>query len=177
MQNSLLVISAMGQDRPGIVEDLSRQILECNCNVEDSRMTVLGCEFALILLISGRWDAVAKLENSLDATSKKLELTISHRRTEARKPTGDSAPYAVDVSSMDQQGIVHSLANFFASRKFNIEDLATASYSAPHTGTPMFSVQMTIGVPSSFRIATLREEFYEYCESMNVDGVLEPVKS
>lgn len=177
MQNSFLVISAMGQDRPGIVEDLSRQILECNCNIQDSRMTVLGSEFALILLVSGRWDAIAKLEDSLEATSAKLELSIHHRRTEPRETKADSVPYAVDVSSMDQQGIVHSLANFFATRKINIEDLITASYAAPHTGTPMFSVLLTIGVPSSFRIATLREEFYDYCEGMNVDGVLEPVKN
>ena len=56
------VISALGDDRPGIVNDLSRVILDCGCNIEDSRMSVLGGEFALILMTSGSWDGVAKLE-------------------------------------------------------------------------------------------------------------------
>ncbi|HDJ86419.1 MAG TPA: glycine cleavage system protein R, partial [Chromatiales bacterium] len=42
--NNLLVVSALGQDRPGIVNELSLAILNCGCNIEDSRMTVLGGE-------------------------------------------------------------------------------------------------------------------------------------
>lgn len=51
--NNLLVVSALGQDRPGIVNELSLAILNCGCNIEDSRMTVLGGEFTVILLVSG----------------------------------------------------------------------------------------------------------------------------
>ncbi|HDO34642.1 MAG TPA: glycine cleavage system protein R, partial [Chromatiales bacterium] len=58
--NNLLVVSALGQDRPGIVNELSLAILNCGCNIEDSRMTVLGGEFAVILLVSGNWSTIAK---------------------------------------------------------------------------------------------------------------------
>ena len=61
----LLVISALGEDRPGIVDELSELILDAGCNIEDSRATVLGGEFAVMLLVSGRWNAVAKLETGL----------------------------------------------------------------------------------------------------------------
>ena len=57
--NTLLVISALGDDRPGIVNDLSTVILEYGCNIADSRMSVLGGEFALILLVAGNWDSSA----------------------------------------------------------------------------------------------------------------------
>ena len=46
--DNYIAISAVGQDRPGIVNELSRAILEYGCNIVDSRMTVLGGEFAII---------------------------------------------------------------------------------------------------------------------------------
>jgi glycine cleavage system transcriptional repressor len=86
-------------------------------------------------------------------------------------------PYAVDVVSLDQQGIVFGLANFFASRDIEIADVATRRYSAAHTGAPMFAVQMAVNVPSSVHISQLREEFLEMSDRLNLDAILEPVKS
>jgi glycine cleavage system transcriptional repressor len=84
-------------------------------------------------------------------------------------------PYAVDVVALDQQGIVFKLANFFATRDVEIADVATSSYAAAHTGAPMYSVQMTVNVPSSQYVSQLREEFYDLCDEMNLDGVIEAV--
>ena len=86
-------------------------------------------------------------------------------------------PYAVDIVSLDHQGIVYHLANFFASRDIEIADVATRSYAAAHTGSPMFAVQMAINVPSTVHIAQLREEFLEICDRLNLDAILEPVKA
>ena len=85
-------------------------------------------------------------------------------------------PYGVDVVAMDHPGIVNKLAGFFAERDINIEDMSTSTYSAAHTGTPMFAVHMTVGIPASTHIATLREEFMDYCDGLNLDAVLEPLK-
>ena len=82
----------------------------------------------------------------------------------------------MEVVSLDHPGIVHHLASFFSRRNINIEDMVTSSYAAAHTGTPMFSVHMTVGIPSHLHIATLRDEFMEFCDSLNLDAVLEPVK-
>ena len=48
---------------------------------------------------------------------------------------------------------------------------------AAHTGAPMFAVQMIINVPSKLQVAQLREEFMDFCDSLNLDAILEPVKS
>ena len=77
---------------------------------------------------------------------------------------------------MDHPGIVHDVANFFSTRKINIEDLYTGSYQAPHTGTPMFSLHMTVGVPGDVSIAALRGEFMDFCDALNLDAMLAPVK-
>jgi glycine cleavage system transcriptional repressor len=40
----------------------------------------------------------------------------------------------------------------------------------------MFAVQMTIGIPRSVHVATLREEFMDYCDDNNLDAVIEPAQ-
>jgi glycine cleavage system transcriptional repressor len=176
-QKTFLVISAVGTDHPGLVNDLSRAILEQGCNIEDSRMTVLGGEFAAILLVEGKWNTLAKVENALPELQRTLGMTIICKRTGERSRNEQKLPYAVDVIAMDHPGIVNKLAGFFAERGINIEDMATTTYAAAHTGTPMFSVHMTVGIPSDTHIATLREEFMDYCDGLNLDAVLEPVKA
>lgn len=175
MEN-LLVISALGEDRPGIVNNLSAIILEYGCGIADSRMSVLGGEFALILLVTGSWDAVAKLENALPAAGKSLGLTISFKRTEKRKQGTPMVPYDVEVVAMDHTGIVHDVADFLASREINIETMETETYSAAHTGTPMFSLTMRISIPGDTHIATFREEFTDFCDDLNLDAMMDPAK-
>lgn len=139
-------------------------------------MTVLGGEFAILLLVQGNWNTLTKLEMQLKRLEQALGLTIVAKRTEGRAPAGDVLPYAVEVVAINQPGIVHHLAGFFASRSINIEDMVTRSYSAPHTGTPMFSVNLAIGIPANTHIALLREEFLDFCDDLNLDAVLEPIK-
>jgi glycine cleavage system transcriptional repressor len=175
-KKTYLVISALGTDRPGIVNKLSKAISEHGCNIEDSRMTVLGGEFAAMLLVEGKWNTLAKIENGLSELETQLEMTIIAKRTGERQSARSLVPYGVEVVSMDHPGIVNSLAQFFAEREINIEEMVTSSYAAAHTGTPMFSVQMTVGIPSDIHIAGLRDEFMDYCDSLNLDAVLEPLK-
>ncbi|MGB1108942.1 MAG: glycine cleavage system protein R [Gammaproteobacteria bacterium] len=176
VQTSYLVINALGADRTGLVSDISKVITESGCNIEESRMSVLGEEFAVILLAAGKWNAVAKLENSLEALEQRKDISVVCRRTNPRKPTSDLLPYAVDVVAMDQVGIVSHLASFFAQRGINIEEMATNRYSAAHTGTPMFAVHISVGIPAATHIAALRDEFLDFCDRLNLDSVIEPIK-
>lgn len=174
--SQLIVISAVGSNRTGIVQDLTKVILSCDGNIAESRMTALGSEFAMMLLVSGNWATLNKLEQGLEKLSKNIGLSIAIRQTDARPLTGDRMPYAIDIVSLDQQGIVFNLANFFTSRDIEIADVATRSYAAAHTGSPMYTIQMAINVPSSVNIAQFREEFLEICDRLNLDAILEPLK-
>ncbi|WP_260292354.1 glycine cleavage system protein R [Sedimenticola hydrogenitrophicus] len=171
-----LVISALGKDRPGIVDELSKAILDIGCNIADSRMTVLGGEFAILLMVEGNWSSLARMEEAMPALERQLDLTIIVKRTEGRDRSTPSLPYVVDVVSLDHPGIVHQLANFFSTRRINIEDMATTSYAAAHTGTIMFSVHMTVGIPADIHIASLREDFMEFCDAINLDAIIEPAQ-
>ncbi len=175
MENHL-VISAVGKDRPGIVDEFSRAVLDCGCNIGESRMAVLGEEFGMLAVLTGNWNAIAKVENVLPRLEEKLEISIRATRTEARKESDPVIPYGVEVVALDRSGIVHDVSNFFANRGINIEDIYTARYPAPHTGAHMFSLHMTIGIPADLSIATIRGEFMDFCDDLNLDAVLAPVK-
>jgi len=174
--SQLIVLSAIGPDHTGLVQDITEVILNCGGNIEESRMTTLGTEFAVLMLVSGNWHTLNRLEKGLEKLGDK-ELTFSIRKTGERPIKEDRMPYAVDVVALDQQGIVFNLANFFASHNIEIADVATRRYAAAHTGAPMFAVQMTVNVPASMHIAQLREEFLDLSDRLNLDAILEPVKN
>jgi glycine cleavage system transcriptional repressor len=168
-----LVISALGKDRPGIVRNLTRPITEAGANILDSRMTILGGEFAILMMVEGDAGTISALEEQLPAQQESLALTILTRRTDSRRAEQESLPYRVEVVSLDHPGIVSHLAEFFSNRHINIQDLDTDSYRAAHTGTPMFSASMRVHIPAGTSIAGLREEFLSFCDSLNLDATIE----
>lgn len=171
-----VAISAIGTNRQGLIEPFVKAVRECGCNIVDSRMTMLGNRFALMMLLSGTWDAIAKIENLLPRLEEQLDIVAIAERTESRKTVGNQMPYAVEVVAVDDIGIVHEMTQFFCSREIAIEDLYSGTYTAAHTGASMFSLHMTIGVPTDVSIATLRGEFMEFCDQLNLDSIMEPVK-
>lgn len=171
-----IVISAIGTDRPGVVTSLSECILKGGGNILESRMTRLGEEFAMLALVSGSWAAQSKLQSALDKLAEEQALAITVRPTKSPSDQSERVPYAVDVISLDQQGIVYELSRFMSSRNIDISEVNTRAYRAAHTGAPMFAVQMHIGIPADASIARLREEFLEACDNMNLDAIIEPVK-
>ena len=172
----LVVVSVLAENRPDILHEITRAVQDCGCSIAESRMTVLGSEFSMLLLVSGQWNTLSKFENQLPKLGKQLGLTLSARRTEERAPRHDLIPYAIDVVCLDQPGIVFNLAHFFTERNIGVADMATRTYPADHTGAPMFSVQMSVNIPADLHIGTLRDEFMEFCDRLNLDAILEPIK-
>ena len=122
-------------------------------------------------------DAVARVESELARLAEAAGLSLHLRRTEARTLREDHIPYSIDVIGPDQAGIVAGLAGFLTARQVEIAEVASRSYAAAQTGALMFAVQMAINVPTRLPIAQLREDFLEYCDSQNLDAILEPVKN
>lgn len=171
-----LAITVLGKNYPSLIEELSRTILECDCSIEHSRMMALGNEFAVILMVQGNWNTLTRLEAQLKRLENTQDIKIAAKRTEARLYSDNALPYTAEVVSIKHPGITHSLAEFFCSRSISIEELTTHVYSAPHTGTLMFSATMTLGIPADIYIAMLREEFMDFCDELNLDAVMEPMK-
>jgi glycine cleavage system transcriptional repressor len=169
----LLAVTAIGPDRTGLVRDVSQIVTDAGGSIQESRMIALGSEFALLMLVAGNWHAVGKIGEKLAQLAEQTNLTITTRDS-APRTSKSSAPYTIDIVALDREGIVFGLSEFFASRELEIAEMNSRRYSAPHTGAAMFSVQMTVNVPSQIQVASLRDEFLEYCETENLDAIIEP---
>ena len=140
-------------------------------------MAVLGGQFALIMLLSGPWNALSKLDGQMESLGDQLGLSIIHKRTQQRERTQPTVPYTVEVVAMDHPGIVRDLASFFSRNGINIEEIQTDTYPAPHTGTTMFSIIITVGIHADVHIPTLRGNFFDYCDDLNLDASFEPSRA
>ena len=177
--SAYLVISAIGQDRPGIVDEVSAFILAHECNVEDSRMAVLGGDFALIILVSGPEAEVEKLGGHLTELEQKSALTVVCRSAKSL-----SAPRAVPAVSYllkavgrDHTGIVHNIAHLLAEMDINVEAAETSTSHSPETGTPIFSMDMRLAVPGNLQAGQIREQLAKLGEELNVDITIDSAPS
>jgi len=169
-----LVLSALGTDSPGLVDKISRHILDLQLNIEDSRMSILGGEFAIMLLISGEEDKLTQLKNSIPELETKFSDLVFNSKYTKGKRQEPGLSYKVSVVALDHQGIVHNLTRFFSEKNINIEDLNTNSYAAPHTGSKMFAVDMKLNIPQNTSIIQLRDAFIQHCDDLNLDASFEP---
>lgn len=168
-----LVISAIGDDRPGIVNSVSQMIVEHKGNITSSRMMAMGGEFALMLMVEGDNKVIEEIKSALPGMESSLGLTIVYKDSATSKQVADRVPCNISVVSMDHPGIVQQVADFFSSRDVNIEEMNTDTYPAAHTGTQMFALNMAVSLPAEMKVAPLREEFIDFCDAMNLDASME----
>jgi glycine cleavage system transcriptional repressor len=172
-------LSAIGPDRPGIVADLAELIYECDCNLEDSSMTLLGSEFAVLLLLTGEGE---DLERRLSAACKRLEwekrLTVFFRPLEGepipyRVSTG-ARPYLLEATGVDKAGIVARIARVLAQHGVNITRMETSSRPEPGTGTPIYQMSIAMDVPARTDIAHLQADLERAASDLMIDVQLTP---
>lgn len=175
-----LAITVLGENHPDLIIELTKAIKEAKCTILESRMTELGLEFAGHLLVEGNWNHIARLENAMEALGNRFQLKFHLLRAKEQEPPAIEEdmglPYAIDIFATDQINNIHDLSDFLISRGVSIMDLSTSRYPAPFTGSPLFLAHMIVRIPSGMRIVSLRDEFLDFCDQMNLDAILEPVK-
>ena len=172
-QKSYLVLTAVGPDRPGIVSELSALIHRAGANVEDSRMAVLGGEFALLMLVSGSEPALERTTSDAIDNAAKLGLAVTHRSTTRPKKTAAILPYVLRVTGFDRPGIVQAITSVLARRNVNVSSLDSRIAFAPESGTPLFVLEANLDVPSQTVLSELRRELTAKCDAENLDVTFE----
>jgi glycine cleavage system transcriptional repressor len=175
MAKAFVVLTAIGADRVGIVDDLSGAVTGAGCNIEESKMAVLGGEFAVIMLASGAAGAVDTLCRALSGLGDRLALRIECRPTREPRSGEAGRPYLLEAVSLDTPGIVHSVTAVLRGHGINIEDLETDTAAAPWTGAPMFRMKAHLIVGPSVSIARLKEELARLQQEQDLDIALKPV--
>ena len=158
------------------VPELFHTIRESECNLIECHISSIRKSGAAFLFVEGNWHKIAKLENMLENFANRHQLTLHFKRDESITDELKQLPYTVDVISADRIGLTDELTKFFNERDITILDLIANRYSVAHTGLPLIGIRLTIGIPLSQRVISLRDEFLDYCDDFNLDAVMEPVK-
>jgi len=170
-----LVLTVIGADRPGIVEQLSDQVLAAGANWEESTMARLAGQFAGLLRVSVDSDRADRLAASLRALSS-ADLTIVVARSgDADVPRSHSL--TLDIVGSDRPGIVRDISHVLARQGINIEELETSVESAAMSGETLFRARARVRVPDTRSVGEIREILEALADNLMVDLVFDDADS
>lgn len=175
--NKNLVISLIGHDRVGLVEELSKLVVDSHGNIEASRMAHLGGEFATLIFVT------LPLDSYEDLTQNMKKLTVEGFKviiTETKYPDPSKytgwLPYQIKVNGADHEGIIHKVSHQIAGFGINIESMDTNVVKAPISGTPLFTLNAIVFVPPEHTHHNLNEKLQAVGDGLNVDIEILPYK-
>ena len=165
-------LSAVGADRPGIVAAVTGALAGSGCNLEDSSMTILRGQFAIMLVVAGPegLDA-ATLEEALAGPAADLDLVVHVRPIdEDVRPGPSGEPWTVAVYGADRPGIVHRFTSLLADAGVNVVDLTTRVIGEP--ARPVYAMILEVALPPgvdgtdlSARLVALARELGVECST------------
>ena len=167
------IMTAFGKDRPGFVADISRVIYENGCNLEDSTMTGIADEFALILLFSGPEET--SLEEQLANDCRRLEREkgisafIRPVSREAAEPKAAFSSHTLHVEGLDQAGIVYKVSQYLADNNINIANLNSKIDYSPESGAAYYIMEIQIEVSEGASLDNLEQGLDKISDELNVD--------
>jgi glycine cleavage system regulatory protein len=166
--DSLVVITCVAQDRPGLVESLSATVASHGGNWLESRMSRLGGQFAGILRVripAADEDKLLGALRSLEA--KGLKLTVQ-RDVPPQSPAGGHAA-ELSFVGQDRPGIVRQISEALARANVNVENLETECTSAPMSGETLFNARARVHIPATCDTQALRAELEKIAADLMVD--------
>jgi glycine cleavage system transcriptional repressor len=167
-----LILTAIGADRPGIVDELSQFIFDRGGNIEDSRMVNLSGQFAMMVLVGlGAADTASRIERDLPEFSRKSGMNADVRPAGSRPAarTSDALPCRLVGTGIDRPGLVHHVSHVLRELSVNIESLETRLTPAPYTGAPMFELEAVLSVPHATPLSQLRQKLGVAFDEINMD--------
>jgi glycine cleavage system transcriptional repressor len=166
-----LVITALGANRPGIVNTVTRHVSSCGCNIEDSRLAMLGEEFTFIMLLSGSWNAITLIESTLPQKGAELDLLIVMKRTHSQgRPWVPPVTVWVEVCVNDSPHIIECFTNLFDSSQMNIAELVSRTRPATGNEPPQLYIQITAHSCGVLNTSDIEQAFYHLCTELNAQG-------
>ncbi len=172
-----IVFTLTGSDRIGIVEAVTKLLLEHGGNVETSRMVRLGGEFAMLVLVSMPAEEVESLEKVVDSLAAQgYKVTSSQTEQSYADKFPGWLPYQIEVLGTDHEGIIHQVALYLSQCGINIESLDTGISHAPMSGTPLFNMKAQVMVPPNLSGKDWMPGLDEIGHQQNVDINVTPVK-
>ena len=172
---SLLAVTVLGHDRPGIVAQTTAALAGIGGNLEDSTMTLLRGSFAMLLLVRAEADE-DQVRSALAGLEADGRLTVAVRRVpddgqEPPGPVARAAPYVLSVHGADRPGIVSALTGVVAAAGGNITDLTTRL-----TGD-LYVLLAEVSLPERADVEAVRAGLATTAHELAVEASLRPVET
>ncbi|HEX2701633.1 MAG TPA: ACT domain-containing protein [Acidimicrobiales bacterium] len=162
-------LSAVGADRPGIVAAVTGALVDHGCNLEDTSMSILRGQFAMMLVVAGPegLDA-ATLEEALATPAADLDLVVAVRSVADEVPAApEGEAWAVAVYGADRPGIVHRVTSLLAGEGANIVDLSTRVIGEPDR--PVYAMILEVCLPPGLEGAVLTDRLGALARELGVE--------
>jgi len=170
VMNTNIVLTLTGTDRTGIVEYLTKLLLDLGGNVETSRMARLGGEFAVLMLVSMPENQIANLDKGIESlTSQGFKVTTSQTGQTYAEAYAGWLPYQIEVRGADHEGIIHEIAYILSQYGINIESMDTGTTRAPVSGTPLFFMTALVVAPPDIPCKDLQARLDDVGQHLHVD--------
>jgi glycine cleavage system transcriptional repressor len=118
-------VTAIGRDRPGIVAAISRALLDFGGNIEGSQMSMLGGQFAVLIVVSVDEDTPEdELSARLGGVRDELGLqALTFAPVEEAAAAHPRATHTLRVVGRDRPGMIAETSAVLAGHGVNIIDL------------------------------------------------------
>ena len=143
-----IVFTLTGADRVGMVDEVTRLLLDCGGNIETSRMARLGGEFAILVLVSLPSEQLGALEKAVPhLVARGYKVTTTRTAQRYAEAHAGWLPFHVEVQGADHEGIIHEIAHTLSQCGITIESMDTGTGRAPNSGATLFTMTAFIAVP------------------------------
>jgi glycine cleavage system regulatory protein len=165
--STYLVLTIIGDDKPGLVELLSETIARHSGNWLESNMAHLAGKFAGILRVSVDDQHADALVQDLQKLSSVLRLVVEKVRM--TEPVARQRALRLTLVGNDRPGIIKEISRALASQHVNVEELSTQCSSAPMSGEPLFNAQALLKAPADLDLHLLQRQLERLADDLIVE--------
>lgn len=169
---SLIAVTVIGHDRPGIIAAATGVLAGLGLNLEDSTMTLLRGHFAMMLISAG--DAPAhQIEKALAPLTEDGTLDVHVREVpeEHVPPAEGTTSWVLTVHGGDRPGIVSSVVSEIAAVGGNITDLTT------RLAGDLYLLVAEVDLPEEVHLDHLRTTLVEVGDRLGVGVSMHEVEA
>ncbi|WP_372762231.1 glycine cleavage system protein R [Pseudoalteromonas sp.] len=172
--NHQIVLTAIGEDRSGIVSELTQLVSDCHCNIIDSRIAILGNEFTFIMLLSGDMSAISRIEHTLPTKAMELDLLTMMKRTSSHNQAKFRGGYTLVYTGIDTPGTLSKVTRYFADNNIIICSLKSDTFEEDEV-TKM-RCELEFNIPVEVDVDQFKINFEELSHVLNVDYIFRRIR-
>ncbi|MFH7564315.1 MULTISPECIES: glycine cleavage system protein R [Oceanimonas] len=160
-----LVVTAIGENRAGIVNEVARHVSDCGCNIVDSRLGIFGNEFTFILLLSGSWNEITRLETTLPLFGQSQQLITMMKRTQVLSQPSYVLSADAEIMLADRPGIVNRCTQFFSDIGWDIQAMQNRTLTGELSG--LFQAHFQLNLPEQLNDEQATTTFNSLCTELD----------